>query len=276
MRILKTPTGATSSLIRHLNTHPAELSQFEKVKSNKSKLDFVHRGEPSSKQTKLQECFKKNTKLPKDHARAIRITESIAKMMAVDYQPYTIVEDKGFRELCSVMEPNYELPCATTFSRNIIPNLYEKHFKQLKNEIQGDFAKGLGSLSFTTDMWTSVAVESYISFTCHYFDEQFKLKNHALATQHFPGSHSAENILKVLTDLLATWDLRSLSVPIYVVTDNAKNYTCAISNSSFQHVSCFAHMLQLVVGDAKKELGTSTLLVNARGIVSHFNHSTSS
>ena len=41
--------------------------------------------------------------------RTIRIHQKIAEMMALDFQPYSIVSDTGFTELLT-LEPRYNLP----------------------------------------------------------------------------------------------------------------------------------------------------------------------
>ena len=44
--------------------------------------------------------------------RAIHVHQKIAEMMALDFQPYSIVSDTGFTELLKTLEPN--TPCQVT------------------------------------------------------------------------------------------------------------------------------------------------------------------
>ncbi|KAJ8884946.1 hypothetical protein PR048_011142 [Dryococelus australis] len=47
-------------------------------------------------------------------------------MIALDFQPYSIVEDQGFRSLIATLEPKYVLPSRKQFPAKIIPELYRK------------------------------------------------------------------------------------------------------------------------------------------------------
>jgi anionic cell wall polymer biosynthesis LytR-Cps2A-Psr (LCP) family protein len=42
--------------------------------------------------------------------KAQKVHKAIAKMIAVDIQPYLIVDYSGFNELIGVLEPRYVLP----------------------------------------------------------------------------------------------------------------------------------------------------------------------
>jgi len=53
----------------------------------------------------LPNMLQKSLMLPPDSARAMSITTKIARMMAIDYQPYSIVKDRGFREIITDLEP---------------------------------------------------------------------------------------------------------------------------------------------------------------------------
>ncbi|XP_063231191.1 zinc finger BED domain-containing protein 4-like [Bacillus rossius redtenbacheri] len=272
---LKTPTGSNTSLIRHLEKHSNELNLYKKLKEEHSTRTPSQKRKINDnfKQTTLGEAFQKPAKFPRDHALAKEITMCIGKMMATDFQPYTIVEDYGFKQLCETMEPRYNLPSATTFSRSVIPALFDEQSKILKDELVTDIEGSIFSLTFTTDMWTSRSGEGYISPTSHYITNNFQLKKHVLSISHFPGNHTGEAISSKLTEFLHTWGLAEVTVPIYVVSDKARNIVNAVSLSGYEHIQCFAHLLQLAISDAKKGLGIIDLLASARNIVTYYSHS---
>ena len=56
-------------------------------------------------------------------------------MMIHDFQPYSFVDDKGFKELMQQLEPRYEIPHRTTFSRYIIPAIYGEVKQQVKSNL---------------------------------------------------------------------------------------------------------------------------------------------
>lgn len=198
----------------------------------------------------------------------------IAKMIALDLQPYTIVQDRGFRDLLKEAVPGYVPPSRTTLSRTLVPKLYDDTREKVRLELQNAFESGMESLSFTSDMWTSRANESYISLTCHFLDSQFKLTRYNLSTCHFPGKHTSARIASILDKLVTDWDIPKDVCPFYVVTDNARNIRAATHALPWCERTCFAHTLQLVISDAKEMTpGLSVLCKKARGIVGHYKHS---
>jgi hypothetical protein len=59
-------------------------------------------------------------------------------MVAVDYQPYSIVEDQGFRSLIEELEPRYDMPSLTISSCSVLPKIYKKEEQKLSFEIITD------------------------------------------------------------------------------------------------------------------------------------------
>lgn len=61
-------------------------------------------------------------------AKQKTVDEELAKMIAEDFQPFSIVEDRGFRSYTHALNPMYVLPSRKTLSKKIILQLYyEKH-----------------------------------------------------------------------------------------------------------------------------------------------------
>lgn len=69
------------------------------------------------------------------------------------------------------------MPHRTTFVRSIIPDLYFREKAKVTETINREDSKQLMSMGVTTDCWTSISNESYISFTLHYLTESFELNN---------------------------------------------------------------------------------------------------
>ena len=101
----------TSSLLRHLKSiHNGTVNNS--TRSNEAGPSAV----PTTSNI---------TYLDKNSSRAKELTNGIARMIGMDFQPYSIVEDVGFCSLLRIAETRYEIPSRTTFSRVIIPKLYE-------------------------------------------------------------------------------------------------------------------------------------------------------
>ena len=49
----------------------------------------------------------------------------IAEMMALDYQPLSVVNDVGFTSLLQTIEPKYKVPSRKYFTENVLPKIKE-------------------------------------------------------------------------------------------------------------------------------------------------------
>ena len=82
------------------------------------------------------------TPLASSSIRAQELTNAIAKMMIRDLEPYSLVDHRGFRALMRTLAPQYVIPSRTTFSRELIPGIYENEKHRIKLIIQEDIAEG--------------------------------------------------------------------------------------------------------------------------------------
>lgn len=115
--------GNTSSMATHLTRHHPGVS----VTGAKRK---------DAQQQLLTAAFKQPFAAESDRAKAI--TKSIGMFIAADMRPYSVVENKGFKNMVKVLEPRYEIPSRTHFSMKIVPDLYEQEkIKNCRRIIQG-------------------------------------------------------------------------------------------------------------------------------------------
>jgi len=61
------------------------------------------------KQLSLEETEARTKPWDINDPRAVRVHQKIAEMMALDFQPYSIVIDEGFSQLLKTLEPRYTL-----------------------------------------------------------------------------------------------------------------------------------------------------------------------
>ena len=64
----------------------------------------------------MPNVFEKMKKFAKDSAKANGITKKVMEFMALDDQPFSVVEDIGFRRLVEHIEPRYTIPSRRYFS----------------------------------------------------------------------------------------------------------------------------------------------------------------
>lgn len=101
--------------------------------------------------------------------RAQKIHADIALMMAYDEQPFSIVENKGFRKLMADILPQYQMPSRNFFMDRVLADI----FGSIKVKIESQL-KDTEFLSFTTDMWTSnYNPISYMCVTAHWLSSKF-------------------------------------------------------------------------------------------------------
>ena len=146
--------------------------------------------------------------------------------------------------------------------------------KSKSNQRSLNQLKAAESVSFTSDIWTDDnSSKAFISLTGHYLNtETMKRHNPTLATRTFQERHTAENISKMLDDLVDEWKLEGKCHVL--VHDNAANMVAGVRRCKVAGVGCFIHLLQLCINDAiLSQWAIADILVIARKIAGHFAHS---
>ena len=151
----------TTNLRNHLETkHPEEYRRLEAKEQEASKA------KGGVRQMTMAESIEKAQPYAFDHPRAQEIHKHIGEMIAVDSEPFILVDHIGFTRLMKLVEPHYKLPSDKYFSEKLIPEMYGKVCEKVKVLVSE-----VGHVSITTDVWSSVAQDSYISLTCHYISD---------------------------------------------------------------------------------------------------------
>ncbi|XP_051973794.1 E3 SUMO-protein ligase ZBED1-like [Xyrauchen texanus] len=214
-----------------------------------------------------QMTLKKTLQLPTNSARSVKITEAIAGFICKDMRPYSVVENVGFRRLMKVMEPNYVIVSRKRLSEEVIPNMYQT----VKDGVMCKL-KTAERVGITSDTWTSVATESYMSVTVHYIDELWNLVSYVLQTTEVETNHRSVCLAEMLTKAMEEWGLMSKDPAI--VTDNAANMVRAVEITGLTHVGCFAHIINLASQAGLKLPNVARLLGRVRHIAKFFHRST--
>ena len=104
----------------------SSLEATEKAREieNKDKSDKT--GSASGVVKTLDDYIQKVTPFGINHPTTRRITRAVAKMIALDNQLFSIVDDLGFKNLVRVLEPRYNLPSRRYFAEVIIPDMYQQ------------------------------------------------------------------------------------------------------------------------------------------------------
>ncbi|KAI7789629.1 putative zinc finger BED domain-containing protein 1-like [Triplophysa rosa] len=166
---------------------------------------------------------------PMDPLRQSKLDEALVRMIACDFQPFSIVEDKGFKEYSHLLDPSYSLPSRKTLSKTVMPRLYDK------------------------------------------LREDFQMTSYLLDCFVLTERHTAAHLESELTSVTNEWGVGDKIVAC--VTDNASNIVSALKDHlHWDHIPCFAHMLNLIVKAALKEV--QAILQTVKTIVEYFHRST--
>ena len=221
----------------------------------------------TKRQLTMAESIEKTRPYEFDDSRSRRINKAVGEMIAVDNEPFAIVEHDGFTRLLKLLEPCYQLPSSKYFSETLIPEMYEK----VKNKVKHSLSN-IDYVSITTDIWSSVAQDSYISLTCHSITDDFQYQHICLHAAPFNERHTGEHIATMLTGCLESW---SLSDKLHVVVrDNGSNFIAGLQDNGIPNIPCLAHTLQLIVKDGcLAQPAVMVLTTRARKLVTHYKHS---
>ncbi|XP_035981373.1 zinc finger BED domain-containing protein 1-like [Fundulus heteroclitus] len=189
-------------------------------------------------------------------------------MIERDLMPINTVDGAGFQDLIGFMEPGYNIPLRTSITSRL-----EARFEKKKSEVKTKLA-AVTAVALTTDCWTALTTESYITVTCHYTDENWLLKSAILITTSMSDRHTADNLAEKLNYIVETWGLSGRVTAC--VHDNARNIVQANNPTrvSWKSVACFAHTLNLAVNDGFASAGVDRAIAAAGRLVKHFHHST--
>lgn len=194
-----------------------------------------------------------------------KVNDVLLKMIMKDLQPFSIVDDLGFKQFVYALDPSYQLPSRTTLSRTLLPQLYEDVLQKAKLLLsETEF------VSLTTDRWTSMTTERYVSLTAHYIPKSWELKSLLLDCIPFGERHTGENLAAELKRVVQEWGFNEKIVG--VVTDGAANMKLAIRLTKWEHLSCFAHTINLGVIKGLKTV--KQLQTKVKNIVEDFHRST--
>ena len=124
--------------------------------------------------------------LDTDNKKFTKIDKLLVDLILLDLQPLSVVEDTGFRALINYLDPKYNIP-----SRKTVKKLIKNAYNERKCRIQEELAAA-SDISITTDTWSSVNKDHFLSTTCHFTNKNFELKTCILPTEQLNGSHTSD------------------------------------------------------------------------------------
>ncbi|XP_049326832.1 zinc finger BED domain-containing protein 4-like [Astyanax mexicanus] len=259
----------TTNLITHLKAHhPDKYTEYMTVKEETRTAPRTP-AKPAASQP-IDELLQKSKKFDRNSPKATAITAKVMEFIALDDQPFSVVEDIGFRRLVEHLEPRYTIPSRRYFSDVALPELHslvETRVHKLIND-------NVTGISLTTDIWTSdVSPVSILSLTAQWIDNNFELQKAVLHAKECSGSHTSSALSMAFENMFETWKISKENIHV-VLRDNARNIAKAMVECGVPSLPCMAHTLQLAVHDGVfSQRSISDVVALSRRIVGHFKHS---
>jgi len=126
-----------------------------------------------------------------------------------------------------------------------LDTLAAKRRQELHDEMKSDAA----AVAVTTDIWTSLSNNPYISFTATNITPSWMMRSPTLANAHMDERHTQDNITARLAEMSTEWELSQKVVS--VVHDGAANMReCGSRNGWVDVIDCSAHKIHLCVMSA--------------------------
>ncbi|KAL3116669.1 hypothetical protein niasHT_000747 [Heterodera trifolii] len=190
------------------------------------------------------------------------LEQKISEMIALDYQPFSVVEDEGFTRLLNFLAPGYKQKTRKHFSDSLIPSIYQKLFAKVKSNLTKS-----DHFSFTIDGWTSRnEAQSLVSLTVHYIDELFEPKFYILEARPVHGRHTAENYVEILNDSLELFGIEQHKIHLFM-RDAQSTMQATTRGLNVDSFDCLAHKIQLSVNDGLRTIdGFRTIRESAKKI----------
>jgi len=173
-------------------------------------------------------------------SRQEQITGLVSEMLVANMLPVALVESPEFRALLSFLEPAYKPPCRQTMTSRL-QTMAEKRRCVIRETMQTDAT----AVAVTTDIWTSMANDPYISLTASYITPAWTMRTPTLANTLMDERHTQINITARLSDITSDWRLSDKVVA--VVHDGAANMRDCGGRNGWIDVECSAHKVHLSV-----------------------------
>ncbi|KAK0597141.1 hypothetical protein LWI29_022166 [Acer saccharum] len=182
--------------------------------------------------------------------------------------PFNFVEYEGIRTVFEFICSDIKLPCRNTAKTCVV-----RMFNHEKLELQNLLNLVPGRICLTSDLWTSIATDGYLTLAAHFVDNDWRLHKKILNFCRMPPPYTGVALSNKINSLLFEWgiekklfsitlDNASANKSFVDILRNQLNFRGALLMSGkFFHVRCCAHILNLIVQDGLREIDESVLKI---------------
>ncbi|GJV52109.1 zinc finger BED domain-containing protein RICESLEEPER 2-like protein [Tanacetum coccineum] len=234
-------SSGTGNLKRHLEkclkSTTRDIGQYM-ISSNKGVLDT------------------RNAKFSQDKFRELLVHAVVRHDL-----PFSFTEYEGVRDVFKYLEPDVTHITRNTTKADML-KLHGVESKRLRHELLSCPSR----ICLTSDAWTSIVTDSYLSLTAHYVDKNWVLQKRVLNFSFFPPPHTGIALAEKISCLVKSWGIEK---KLFTITlDNASANDCCVDllknqfrlmkslvyDGTLFHLRCCAHILNLIVQDGLKKI----------------------
>ena len=238
--------GNTTGMHNHLQKyHETEYKKFQQIKESLSKPVKT-----KDKFTQLKLNTNNNAITLKFHDKALQERFNRACVKFVAERNLSFLQAEGIGTLVDSLYPPGQAK-VKALTRKQIAN----ESTRLYNEVSDNLAEIIeilksqcGCIAFTSDLWSSPSLESFIGLSLHAIDEKFHFHTFVPFIKLFVGAHTGVNIQVHLEDFLRAVQMEDEKIRKIVVVDSASNNKLALKKTNMMEgFFCQIHILQRAV-----------------------------
>ena len=145
-----------------------------------------------------------------------KITNAIVNMLITDIRPLHMVENEGFKNLISLLEPRYTMVSRKHIQNKLLPQLFSTTIDKIKSLLIS-----ASTCNVTLDIWSSRKMHSFLGITCHYLTDTFEMKSLLVSCSRLLGRHTGEHIVSEFDNVVSNFNISNKIFK--VISDNASN-----------------------------------------------------
>ena len=178
--------------------------------------------------------------------------------------PFQFAEYEGIRKCFTYLHPHVKVVSRYTIKADIL-----KMFKREKQKVKETLSSVSGRIALTSDCWSSITTDGYLSLTAHFIDDSWCLQKMILNFSYMPPPHTGLALCNHVCKLLKEWGIQKKVFSITLdnaasndsMADLMKTEMDLVCEGAYFHVRCCAHIMNLIVQDGLKEVDEAILKV---------------
>ncbi|WOL05164.1 hypothetical protein Cni_G13890 [Canna indica] len=147
----------------------------------------------------------------------LKFRELLISAIIMNDLPLPFVEYSGVRALFTYLREKVPIICRNTARADIL-----KLYKREKSRMKCLLEETSGRICLTSDLWTSIATDGYLSLTTHFINKNWVLQKRILNFILMPPPHSGIELNNKINSLLIEWAIerKLFSVTLYNASAN--------------------------------------------------------